>query len=529
MEEIWKRDRESEEDLDIRYRSDSDDEGQQSPAHPNTSPTGNQGQPEVISSGDSENVPPALAPRTQKSPRKIYPSEIHFTIGDKTTKFRKTRKNIARKSLTRKTKEPRHTLAPQWNIIQDGTITDYTPHTITIDTPLRKNTVIRKSDLAIVNEQEQIPEITTEQQKPRLIHMVACKTVGEYKKTKKKIKNFCFEEAKQQKKTGKAVQPNGEAKIRRPSSRNTRPRTQPTNWSPAKVRRVATQNHLKQQQKTKSPSPPRNQNRSKQSESKKQPRTPKSSPGEIFEQRSKLMALQSSEEHELNRSFIQVDMNALQHSANTITYEVEESNKPQIIIASSDPKEFMITSPDSPPVQTCQDSTELITNTRPNLNYNRSTRRIDKAVKKIHKLNDNTAKFKNPQVIFLDADNNQQIEEERVVNFQQVQEKLERELANLISIIPAPQKSETTEQDNTKNTSTENNKQVSQEPIGKDTEEPTTLDTSINNNNIADQLVDKHVTKAQDNNNKEDQLVEKAKHKQHDISRILHTPIIPSQ
>ena len=126
MEEIWRRGGESEEDLDIRYRSDSDDEGQQSPSPPNTTPTGNQG---VISSDDSENVPLALAPRTQKSPRKIYPSEIHFTIGDKTTKFIKTRKNIARKSLARKTKEPRHTLAPQWNIIQDGTITDYTPHT----------------------------------------------------------------------------------------------------------------------------------------------------------------------------------------------------------------------------------------------------------------------------------------------------------------------------------------------------------------------------------------------------------------
>ena len=184
----------------------------------------------------------------------------------------------------------------------------------------------------------------------------------------------------------------------------------------------------------------------------------------------------------------------------------------------------MITSPDSPPVQTCQDSTELITITSPNLNYNRSIRRIDKAVKKIHKLNDNTAKCNNPQVLFLDADNNQQ-NEERVVNFQQEQEKLEREQANLISIIPAPQKSETTEQDNTKNTSTENNKQVSQEPTGKDTEEPTTLDTRINNNdNIADQLVDKHDTKAQDNNNQEEQHPGK-----NDIPRILHTPIFPSQ
>ena len=57
----------------------------------------------------------------------------------------------------------------------------HTTHTITIDTPLRKNTVIRKKDLATVNEQKPIPETTKEQQKPRLIHMVACKTEGEYK------------------------------------------------------------------------------------------------------------------------------------------------------------------------------------------------------------------------------------------------------------------------------------------------------------------------------------------------------------
>ena len=112
MEEIWKRRGESEEDLDIRYRCDSYDEGQQPPTLPNTTPTGNQGQLEVISSDDSETVPLAIAPRIQKSPGKIYPSEIHFTIGDKTTNFIKTRKNIARKSLARKTKEPRHTLAP---------------------------------------------------------------------------------------------------------------------------------------------------------------------------------------------------------------------------------------------------------------------------------------------------------------------------------------------------------------------------------------------------------------------------------
>ena len=136
MEEIWKRNGKSEDDLDNRYRSDEDDP-QYSPQS-SLEPTGNHENPEVINSDDSENVPLALTPRNKDSPRKIYPSEFHFTIGDKTTKFIKTRKNVARKSLSRKTKEPRHTLAPQWNIIQDGTITGYTPHTIKIDTRLRK-------------------------------------------------------------------------------------------------------------------------------------------------------------------------------------------------------------------------------------------------------------------------------------------------------------------------------------------------------------------------------------------------------
>ena len=49
----------------------------------------------------------------------------------------------------------------------------------------RKNTVITKNDLAIVNET-----------KPRLIHFVACKTVGEYKRNQEKIKEFLLTEKK---------------------------------------------------------------------------------------------------------------------------------------------------------------------------------------------------------------------------------------------------------------------------------------------------------------------------------------------
>ena len=76
----------------------------------------------------------------------------------------------------RRANEPRGTLKPMWNIIPYGTITNYTPHTITIDTPKRKHTVIRKSDIAIAT--ETIPE------KPRFIEFVACETVGEYKRTR---------------------------------------------------------------------------------------------------------------------------------------------------------------------------------------------------------------------------------------------------------------------------------------------------------------------------------------------------------
>ena len=52
----------------------------------------------------------------------------------------------------KKAPEPRGTLKLLWNLIPDGTITDYTPTTISIDTHNRSNTKIRKSDLAIATE-----------------------------------------------------------------------------------------------------------------------------------------------------------------------------------------------------------------------------------------------------------------------------------------------------------------------------------------------------------------------------------------
>ena len=488
MEEIWRRDGESEQELDIRYQSDNNNEDTQ-PSTPTNLPTGSHQPVEVTSSDDSEIVPLATTSRTTKSPRKIYPSEIHFTIGDKTTKYIKTRKNIARKSLARKTKEPRNTLAPQWNIIQDGTITNYSPHTITIDTPLRKNTVIRKNQLAIVNEQKPITETTEEQQKPRLIHMVACKTVGEYKRNQEKIKKFCLEEAKQQKVT-KANPPTGGHKIQQTNSRNTRQRAQPTNWSPAKVRQVASLNQRKQQQKTKSPTTPKKQNRTKQSDSKKRSRTPKANPGETFKQRSKMMALQSTQEHEQNRTFIQVDTNALQQSPSTITYQFVENESPQTIFASSDPKDFMFTSPDSPPVQHDRNNANNEVTNNNDFKSTKSTPKIDKTVEKIQRLNDNTAKFNNPQIIFLDAENKVQEEHEIATILQQEQARLEKEQANIISILPAPKETVNTE------TLSKGMREEIPQPTGKGSQPG-------NNNNNTDQLVTEKNEKTKDTSLKE--------------------------
>ena len=100
-----------------------------------------------------------------------------ITFGDKATSLTNTKNQVACKTLARRTNEPRGTLEPLWKILPDGTITNYSPTTITLITHNRKNTVIRKNDLAIVNES-----------KPRLIHFVACKTVREYDRNQEKNK-----------------------------------------------------------------------------------------------------------------------------------------------------------------------------------------------------------------------------------------------------------------------------------------------------------------------------------------------------
>ena len=176
---MWDWDNDSEPELDIQYKAQSQ-------------PT-----PHASDTDDSENAP--LLSHT-RVPDKIIPDMLEMTFGDKTSTVVYNRKNITRKTIARKAPEPRGTLKPQWNIIQDGTITNYSLHTITLDTDNRKNTLIRKNDLAIVT--ETIPR--EREPKPRLTHMAACKTVGEYKRNQEKIRTFCLEEKAEQAKQQEA-------------------------------------------------------------------------------------------------------------------------------------------------------------------------------------------------------------------------------------------------------------------------------------------------------------------------------------
>ena len=137
-----------------------------------------------------------------------------ITFANKTTSIIETRKQIARKTLARKAPEQRGTLKPLWNIIPDGTITNYPPTTITLDTNTRKNTVIRKNDLAIVNET-----------KPRLMHFVACKTVREYNRNQEKLKYFLLTEKKL-------------AKQFKQRDQLDRPKNQPTETKPTFIRNL---------------------------------------------------------------------------------------------------------------------------------------------------------------------------------------------------------------------------------------------------------------------------------------------------
>ena len=106
-------------------------------------------------------------------------------------------------------------------------------------------------------------------------------------------------------------------------------------------------------------------------------------------------------------------------------------------------------------------------------------------MKKKQRLNDNTAKFNNPKVTFLDAENKTNEQHEIATILQKEQARLERDQANVISILPAPQESANTEAPNN------DTRKEFPLPTGKEAQPG-------NNNNNTDQLV------TENNNNTKD-------------------------
>ena len=99
--------------------------------------------------------------RPAQVPGRFTLSKLQITFGDKTSTVVFNKNNIVQKIIARKTNpSTRWSLKPQWNIIPDRTITNYLPHTITLDTSNRKNAVIRKNDLAIVTQTRPVPTQT---------------------------------------------------------------------------------------------------------------------------------------------------------------------------------------------------------------------------------------------------------------------------------------------------------------------------------------------------------------------------------
>ena len=392
---MWDWDHDSEPELDIKYKEQS----QPIPANSDTD--------------DSENAPLLSHKRV---PGKIIPDRLEITFGDKTSTVIYNRKNVARKTLARKVPEPRGTLKPQWNIIPDGTITNYSPHTITLDTDNRKNTVIRRNDLAIVTETN--PREPEPEPKPRLIHMVACKTVGEYKRNQEKIRKFCLEEkaalarqqeatAKQQRKAplqqtstpqnqpgpSRSTQPIGHAEIVAMAKRN-----QQAHKRQRATKKATSKPHQKQQRQQaprgKSPGNPQRPQWLKNAKA----RLTKPSLASTFELKSKAAALQHSREAKSkperkllyssssdSKSFISVNKNKLKFSPTVKIHNIEPESpgtKPFEIITSSDPQDFMMDTNESTNQQQASSSYSTPARTFPQ-GIMKSTPKWDKIVDKI--------------------------------------------------------------------------------------------------------------------------------------------------
>ena len=306
------------------------------------------------SEDESDTIPLARQRATKRkhiSPTKIIPDKLSITFGDKTSVLINKRKQIARKTLMRKAPEPRGTLKPLWNIIPDGTISDYTPTTISLDTHNRANTRIRKSDLAIATETYEKPTPPhTQEPKPRLMHFVACKTVREYNRNREKIRKFCLEEKKQpelkekdQRQREKETLANPHGPVTSTNQDPAGPSTSPTQHQtgPSTKKQSGTKQKGRTERKRKALSPS------------KRPIRPTKNKSSTFEQKSKEAAIaqtkltiakRSQQAKQKQHPLIHMDLSTISNSKTieVVNIASDSSNTSPIrIITSSSPKDFM--------------------------------------------------------------------------------------------------------------------------------------------------------------------------------------------
>ena len=308
------------------------------------------------SAEDSDSIPLARqrqAKRKQIPPIKITPDKLSIVFGDKTSVLINKIKQVARKTLMTRAPEPRGTLKPLWNIIPDGTITYYTPTTISIDTHNRANTRIRKHDLAIATEtyQKPTPRPHPQEPKPRLMHFAACKTLREYNRNKEKIGKFCLEEKRQLQMH--EMEPATPAKT--PEERSTMDSAGTSN---TKLQQQAGPSNKKQQSVTQKRRTERK--RKALSPSKRIPR-PSKNTTTTFEQKSKEVAIAQTKltlarkrQQQLKQKqhpLIHRDLSALSNSKTIELINLaSDSSKssPMRIVTSSTPKDFMTKTLKSP-------------------------------------------------------------------------------------------------------------------------------------------------------------------------------------
>ena len=183
---------------------------------------------------------PLLSPT--RTPGKITLSKLEITFVDRTSTVIYSKRQLARKTIARRAPKTRGKLKPQWNIIENDTISNYSLHTITLDADDRKNTVLRKNNQAIVT--QTLPTHQKQASPPkRLINMVACKSLREYKRNQEKIKQLCLE-------VKKRAQQKEQSLIQGPSSsKTTIPSGEQDHYNHEKLVTIAKNNQKQQQQR----------------------------------------------------------------------------------------------------------------------------------------------------------------------------------------------------------------------------------------------------------------------------------------